>query len=80
LNVEESEDVKYGPISKVVDENGEPLVVWHHTNDKNLDEFKLDFVNYFQKDGGTNKAFFFDENTHGTLNRKYDLPVYLNIK
>ena len=67
-------------VSKVIDSNGEPLVVWHHTNDENLKEFKLDFVNYFQKDGGTNKAFFFDENTHGTLNRKYDLPVYLNIK
>ena len=67
-------------VSKVVDENGEPLVVWHHTNNPNLDEFRLDFKNYFQKDGGTNKAFFFDENTHGTLNRKYDLPVYLNIK
>lgn len=80
LNVEESEDIKYGPISKVVDENGEPLVVWHNTNNPNLDEFRLDFKNYFQKDGGTNKAFFFDENTHGTLNRKYDLPLYLNIK
>ena len=67
-------------VSKVVDENGEPLVVWHHTDDKNLDEFRLDFENYFQKEGGTNKAFFFDENIHGTLNRKYDLPVYLNIK
>lgn len=79
LNVQD-EDIKYGPISKVVDENGEPLVVWHHTNNKNLDEFRLDFKNYFKKDGGTNKAFFFDENLHGTLNRKYDLPVYLNIK
>ena len=56
------------------------MVVWHHTNNPNLDEFRLDFENYFQKDGGTNKAFFFDENTHGTLNRKYDIPVYLNIK
>lgn len=67
-------------VSKVVDENGEPLVVWHHTNDANLGEFSLDFKNYFQEEGGTNKAFFFDENTHGTLNREYDLPVYLNIK
>jgi len=29
LNVQEDEDIKYGPISKVVDDNGEPLVVWH---------------------------------------------------
>lgn len=80
LNVEESKDIKYGPISKVVDANGEPLVVWHHTNNPKLDKFRLDFKNYFQNNGGTNKAFFFDENTHGTLNRKYDLPVYLNIR
>lgn len=80
LNVKEDEDVKYGPISKVVDANGEPLVVWHHTNNPKLDKFRLDFKNYFQNNGGTNKAFFFDENTHGTLNRKYDLPVYLNIR
>ena len=25
--------------SKVVDENGEPLVVYHHTDNENLDEF-----------------------------------------
>lgn len=67
-------------VSKVIDKNGEPLIVWHHTNDKNLNKFSLDFKNYFQKDGGTNKAFFFDENTTGTLGRKYDIPVYLNIK
>ena len=67
-------------VSKVVDENGEPLVVWHHTNNPRFNKFRLDFENYFQKDGGTNKAFFFDENTHGTLNRKYDVPVYLNIR
>lgn len=79
-DLEEGEDVDFGEISKVVDQNGEPLVVWHHTNNPNLDEFKLDFKNYFQKDGGTNKAFFFDENAHGTLGRKYDLPLYLNVK
>lgn len=67
-------------VSKVVDTNGEPLVVWHHTNDPELSEFRLDFKNYFQKDGGTNKAFFFDEEKTGTLDRKYDLPLYLNIK
>jgi hypothetical protein len=66
--------------SKVVDENGEPLVVYHHTDNHNLTEFSTDFDNYFAKDGGTKEAIFFDENETGTLNRKYDIPVFLNIK
>lgn len=67
-------------ISKVVDDNGEPLVVYHHTNNPNLNKFSTDFENYFAKDGGTKEAIFFDEEKTGTLNRKYDLPVFLNIK
>lgn len=67
-------------VSKVVDENGEPLVVYHHTDNPNLTEFSTDFDNYFSKDGGTKEAIFFDENETGTLNRKYDIPVFLNIK
>jgi hypothetical protein len=66
--------------SKVVDENGEPLVVYHHTDNSNLKEFSTDFDNYFAKDGGTKEAIFFDENKTGTLNRKHDIPVFLNIK
>ena len=67
-------------VSKVVDENGEPLMVYHHTDDENLNEFSTEFDNYFAKTGGTKKAIFFDENATGTLNRKYDLPVFLNIR
>jgi len=66
--------------SKVVDENGEPLVVYHHTDNPNLTEFSTDFDNYFSKDGGTKEAIFFDENETGTLNRKYDISVFLNIR
>lgn len=67
--------------SKVVDENGEPLLVYHHTNDKTLGEFSTEFNNYFsQTKGGTKKAIFFDEEKTGTLNRKYDMPMYLNIR
>lgn len=66
--------------SKVVDENGEPLVVYHHTDNPNLTSFSTDFENYFTKDGGTKEAIFFDEEKTGTLNRKYDLPVFLNIR
>lgn len=67
-------------VSKVIDENGEPLVVYHHTDNPDLTEFSVDFDNYFTKDGGTKKAVFFDENKTGTLNRKYDIPVFLNIR
>lgn len=66
--------------SKVVDENGEPLVVYHHTDNKSLSEFDPEFLNYFTKNGGTRHAFFFDENKTGTLDRLYDLPVFLNIR
>ena len=73
-------DSSYNDVSKVVDENGEPLVVYHHTDNPDLKEFSIDFDNYFTKDGGTKKAVFFDENKTGTLNRKYDIPVFLNIR
>lgn len=66
--------------SKVVDENGESLVVYHHTDNPNLTKFSIDFDNYFYKDGGTKSAIFFDEEKTGTLNRKYDIPVFLNIR
>lgn len=69
-------------VSKVIDqETGEPLVVFHHTDNPNLTAFSTDFDNYFsQFKGGTKKAIFFDENSSGTLNRKYDMPIFLNIK
>ena len=78
----QADDIDSGDrdVSKVVDENGEPLVVYHHTDNSNLAEFSTDFDNYFAKDGGTKEAIFFDENKTGTLNRKYDIPVFLNIK
>lgn len=73
-------NIESSSISKVVDQNGEPLIVRHHTDNENLNEFSTDFDNYFSKDGGTKKAIFFDEEVTGTLNRKYDIPVYLNIR
>ena len=46
--------------SKVVDENGEPKVVYHYTNNPELSEFSANFDNYFSKfKGGTKNAFFF---------------------
>lgn len=67
--------------SKVVDENGEPMVVYHHTDNPNLSEFNNNFSNYFsQIKGGTKHAIFFTTNPEKILNRKYTVPVFLNLK
>ena len=52
---------------KVVDENGEPTLVYHHTDNPNLTKFSTDFENYFAKDGGTKEAIFFDEEKTGII-------------
>lgn len=67
--------------SKVVDKNGEPLVVYHHTNSP-INEFSIEFDNYFSTvKGGTKKALFFTGTANpkkGTvLDREYKLPVFL---
>lgn len=68
-------------VSKVVDENGEPLVVWHHTNNENLTEFEQNYDNYFsQMKGGTKHAMFFTTNSQKILDRKYSLPLFLSLK
>lgn len=71
-------------VSKVVDENGEPLVVYHHANNE-ISEFSVEFNNYFStQKGGTKKALFFTgtrEPKKGTvLDRPFRYPVYLNAK
>lgn len=70
--------------SKVVDENGEPLIVYHYSNDE-IKEFSTEFDNYFTKvKGGTKKAIFFTSNPEpkeGTvLDRKYQYAVFLNAR
>ncbi len=73
--------------SKVVDKNGEPLVVYHYTDNDNLTEFSIDFDNYFAQHGGTKKAIFFtrDNVIPGSENnfltsRKHKLSLFLNIR
>uniref|UniRef100_A0AAU8MKD2 ADP-ribosyltransferase in polyvalent protein n=1 Tax=Geladintestivirus 2 TaxID=3233134 RepID=A0AAU8MKD2_9CAUD len=67
--------------SKVVDENGEPLVVYHHTDNKDLTVFSSDFDNYFSRyNKGTKSAIFFTTNRDKIPNRKYTIPVFLNLK
>lgn len=73
--------------SKVVDANGEPLVVYHYTDNENLSEFSTKFDNFFSKTGGTKNAIFFttDNVVPGSednflTSRKAKLSLFLNIK
>lgn len=68
--------------SKIVDENGEPKVVYHYTNNPELSEFSANFDNYFSKfKGGTKNAFFFTEKqSDGLLGRTIGIPVFLNVR
>ncbi|UVX68833.1 MAG: ADP-ribosyltransferase [Bacteriophage sp.] len=76
---------KYLGISKVVDENGEPLIVYHYSDNPQLNEFSIEFDNYFSTiKRGTKKAIFFTGNSNpkqGTiLDRNYKYPVFLNAR
>ena len=76
---EDKEDV-----SKVVDQNGEPLIVYHHALSE-FSEFSIEHDNYFSTaKGGTKKALFFTGTMNpaaGTvLDRPYKMPVFLNAK
>lgn len=79
--------------SKVIDNKGEdatfePLVVYHYTDNENLNEFDPNFENYFVKEGGgTKNAFFFTEDKvepgsedNFLTSRKRRIDVFLNIK
>ena len=85
----QADDINSGDrgVSKVVDENGEPLVVYHYTDNEGLTKFSTEFDNYFSKTGGTKKAIFFttDNVEPGTednflTSRKAKLSLFLNIK
>ena len=79
LNVHD-EDVEYGPISKVVDENGEPLIVWHASKntfdifDKSKIGSGLGLI-----DDDPDGFYFSEENIVKTDQYKITYPVYLNI-
>lgn len=71
--------------SKVIDENGEPLIVYHYSDNSQLDEFSIEFDNYFSTiKGGTKKAIFFTGNKkpkqNTVLNRPNKYPVFLNAR
>lgn len=87
FNTDNFDIYKHNNVSKVVDENGEPLVVYHYTDNENLTEFSTEFNNYFSKTGGTKNAIFFttDNVVPGSednflTSRKAKLSLFLNIK
>lgn len=70
-----------GDTSKALDKNGEPAVIFHHTDNPELSEFSVEFDNYFSTvKGGTKNAIFFTDTAEPILDRPYKIPVYLNIK
>ena len=57
--------------SKIVDENGEPKLVYHYTNNPELSEFSANFDNYFSKSKSKDIiVFIFDDLERTNLNYK----------
>lgn len=68
-------------VSKVVDENGEPLIVYHHTEAK-FDEFDYKFFGKSDP-GDKGKGFYFSYETNDHYTNRYGnivLPVFLSLK
>lgn len=87
FNTDNFDIYKHNNVSKVVDKNGEPLVVYHYTDNENLTEFSTEFNNYFSKTGGTKNAIFFTTDNvvpssedNFLTSRKAKLSLFLNIK
>jgi hypothetical protein len=60
--------------SKVVDENGEPLIMWHRTPVKNIKEFDIN-----KTDGDDGFWFSRDKNYYTDDNKVEAYPVFLKI-
>lgn len=78
----EYEEKEVENVSKAVDENGEPLMLWHGT-DYVFDEFKYDENN----ERGSHKvhdvhSFFFTDSQEKAFKYRYNItmPVFLNMK
>lgn len=73
--------------SKVVDENGEPLIVYHGSSNKDINEFKKDKIGTNTDDGFAGRGFYFDREFKNADLYKYDFdnnegivyPVFLKI-
>lgn len=71
--------------SKIVDDKGNPLVVYHGTNDKSFNKFDLEFTGKNTDSGMYGKGFYFTNilNYAKTYNRDKNggvLKVYLRIE
>ena len=73
----QADDINSGDrgVSKVVDENGEPLVVYHFTDESTLNNFANDREAYFTSD--ESGEFIFEPYKN---NRKNRIACFLNIK
>ena len=76
----QDEDIDFGEISKVVDENGEPLVVWHNSKGKLITEYDMNRV-------GTNGGRLYGPGIYTSTAREYNSTFgnienawYVNIK
>ena len=75
--------------SKVIDENGEPLIVYHRTPSK-FDEFKDEYNDYNSKGGfyfASKNTLDFGFETSGVIAkaeiegiRLYDMPLFINMR
>jgi len=66
-------------VSKIVDENGEPLVVYHNTNNKFTKFSKLrSFIGSLTGSALFGRGFYFS-NYQGS-SRQINMPVFLNVK
>lgn len=61
--------------SKVLDENGEPLVVYHHTTDSNFAEFRIGTGSYY-----VNGLYFMDYGGSDSMYGDKTIPVFVSIK
>lgn len=89
----EDENISSGEVSKVVDENGEPLIVYHAST-KLFEEFDKEkatppkFDSYYNVDPFKDVAFYFSTSSDYAFGmfttswspRRQLYPVYLNIK
>jgi len=53
------EKYNFEQVSKVVDENGEPLIVWHGSPNNNIREFNRDLIGSTTDQGVFGKGFYF---------------------
>lgn len=66
--------------SKVIDENGEPLVVYHNTNEV-FNEFDKNLIGKNYKGGMFGRGFYFtNNNEYSKIFGKNKMSVFLNIK